>query len=149
MSMSKPVMSLAEKTAHKRNLIRIRLARFGRKHQPIYNIVVMKAKKAQQKVPIEVIGTYNSVPTPQPSFDKSMPVKDISLDFHRAKYWLGRGAEPTDRVAWLFKKAGILPSFWPSSQNITQEILSPVVEDIRETQELPVENIRRRNDKKY
>ena len=41
-------MSVAEKMAYKRNMVKIRLARFGRKHQPIYNIVVMKAKKAQQ-----------------------------------------------------------------------------------------------------
>ena len=40
-------MSVAEKMAYKRNMVKIRLARFG-KHQPIYNIVVMKAKKAQQ-----------------------------------------------------------------------------------------------------
>ncbi|CAK9441955.1 uncharacterized protein LODBEIA_P57810 [Lodderomyces beijingensis] len=144
--MSNPMMSLAEKTAHKRNLLRIRLARFGRKHQPIYNIVVSKAKSAQQKLPIEVIGTYNSIPTPKPGFDKSMPVKDISLDFHRAKYWLGRGAEPTERVAWLFKKAGILPSFWPSTSKLSQEISSPVVEEIREAQESPVEDVRRRGD---
>lgn len=63
----------------------------------------MKAKKAQQKLPIEVIGTYNPVPTPQPSFDNSTPIKDVSLDFHRAKYWLGMGAEPTPKVAWLLK----------------------------------------------
>ena len=40
-----PFMSLAEKTAYKRNLVKIRLARFGRRHQPVYNIVVMPAKK--------------------------------------------------------------------------------------------------------
>ena len=57
--MSSPIMSVAEKMAYKRNMVKIRLARFGRKHQPIYNIVVMKAKKAQQKLPMEVIGTYN------------------------------------------------------------------------------------------
>jgi len=147
--MSNPLMSLAEKTAYKRNLVKIRLARFGRKHQPIFNIVVMKAKKAQQKLPMEVIGTYNPVPTPQPSFDNSAPIKDISLDFHRAKYWLGMGAEPTPKVAWLFKKAGILPNFWPKTSKLSQEINAPVVEDVKETQELPVDVVRRRGDKKF
>lgn len=142
-------MTLAERTAHKRNLVRIRLARFGRKNQPVFNIVVMKAKKAQQKLPLEVIGTYNAVPLPQPLHDKSPPVKDISLDFHRAKYWLGQGAEPTEKVAWLFKKAGILPSFWPATAKLTQQVPSPVVEDVKEVQETPVEPVRPRNDKKY
>lgn len=139
-----PFMSLAEKTAYKRNLVKIRLARFGRRHQPVYNIVVMPAKKAPQKLPLEVIGTYDPIPLPKPSHDNSAPVKEINLDFHRAKYWLGQGAEPTDRVAWLFKKAGLLPSFWPKESKLSQEIIKPVIEDIKETQEVPVERIRRR-----
>lgn len=139
-----PFMSLAEKTAYKRNLVKIRLARFGRRHQPVYNIVVMPAKKAPQKLPLEVIGTYDPIPLPKPNNDKSAPVKEINLDFHRAKYWLGQGAEPTDRVAWLFKKAGLLPSFWPKESKLSQEIIKPVIEDIKETQEVPVERIRRR-----
>ncbi|KAI5960843.1 MRPS16 [Candida pseudojiufengensis] len=146
---SSPLMSLAEKTAHKRNLVKIRLARFGRKHQPVYNIVVMKAKKAQQKLPIEVIGTYNPIATPKPIHDDSIPIKDISLDFHRAKYWLGMGAEPTPKIAWLFKKCGILPNFWPKTSKLSQEINEPVIEDIKEVHETPVENIRRRGDKKF
>ncbi|KAL6451479.1 MRPS16 37S ribosomal protein S16 [Candida maltosa Xu316] len=137
-------MTLAEKTAYKRNLVKIRLARFGRRHQPEFNIVVMPAKKAQQKLPLEVIGTYCPVPVPKPSHDTSTPVKEIQLDFHRTKYWLGQGAEPTERVAWLFKKVGLLPQFWPKTSALSQEITKPVVKDITETEEIPVATIRKR-----
>lgn len=143
--MSSPIMSVAEKTAYKRNMVKIRLARFGRKHQPIYNIVVMKAKKAQQKLPMEVIGTYNPIPVPSSGNDSGLKIKDVSLDLHRTKYWLGMGAVPTPRVTWLLKKVGLLPQFWPKTSALSQHIDKPVVEEIRETQELPVNYVRKRD----
>ncbi|RCK65715.1 37S ribosomal protein S16, mitochondrial [Candida viswanathii] len=142
--MNRELMTLAERTAHKRNLVRIRLARFGRKHQPVYNIVVMRARKAQRKMPIEVIGTYDPIAIPKPQEDKSTPVKEINLDFHRAKYWLGMGAEPTDKVTFLFKKAGLLPAFWPRESKFGTHVTKPVIKDIRETQEVLTETIRKR-----
>lgn len=42
------------------------------------------------------------------------PIKDIQLDFNRSKYWIGVGAQPTDTVARLFRKAGILHPTWPA-----------------------------------
>ncbi|PRT53606.1 37S ribosomal protein S16, mitochondrial [Wickerhamiella sorbophila] len=96
--------------------VRIRLARFGRKHEPVYNIVVSQAKKAPQKLPIEVLGTYNPVAlplSPQAAAAGEIPIKDVRLDFMRSKYWIGVGAQPTPTVARLFKKAGILPPGWP------------------------------------
>lgn len=96
--------------------VRIRLARFGRKFAPVYNIVVHRAKAARDSLPIEVIGTYNPIPAPRTKEQidgGEKPVKDVRLDFHRAKYWLGVGAQPSETVARLFKKAGILPPEWP------------------------------------
>ncbi|CAI5760207.1 unnamed protein product [Candida verbasci] len=144
MSSVKPLLELtkAQRRELKKDTIKIRLARFGRKHQPTYNIVVTNSRKAQQRLPIEVIGTYDSVPVKLPWSEE--PVKDISLDFHRTKYWLGKGAEPTERVAWLLKKVGILPQFWPKESSNTKEIIRPIVEDIKEVQEIPVELTRKR-----
>lgn len=111
------------------------MARFGRKHEPVYNIVVAQAKKAPQKLPIEVLGTYNpiAVPlSPQEAAAGKTPVKDIRLDFMRSKYWIGVGAQPTPTVARLFKKAGILPPGWPGPEKDVptpdRKVLRPLTE---------------------
>jgi len=78
-------------------VVRLRLARFGKKHAPVYNIVVAHARTARKSKPIEVIGTYDPIPKP-PTDDIGKPVKDIRLDTTRAKYWLGVGAQPSDPV---------------------------------------------------
>ncbi|GMM51174.1 mitochondrial 37S ribosomal protein [Starmerella bacillaris] len=109
-----------------KGLIRIRLARFGRRHQPVYNIVVAHHKKANRKLPIEVIGTYNPVAdplTPQQIKDGNLPVKDIRLDFLKATYWLGTGAQPSPTVARLFIKAGLLPPNWTGKEPMPQKVL--------------------------
>ncbi len=101
-------------------VLRIRLARFGTKRAPVYNIVLAQAKSARGKKPIEVLGTYDPIPriplaspgdTPLPAADgvsTSASVatppkryKDIKLDTARTKYWLGVGAQPTEPVAKL------------------------------------------------
>ncbi|CDO53714.1 hypothetical protein DV451_004817 [Geotrichum candidum] len=97
--------------------VRIRLARFGRKFAPVYNIVVARARTGRNNLPIEVIGTYNPIPeplTPEQKAAGQKPIKDIRLDFNRSKYWIGVGAQPTDTVARLFRKAGILHPTWPA-----------------------------------
>ncbi|KAH8588105.1 ribosomal protein S16 domain-containing protein [Bisporella sp. PMI_857] len=79
-------------------VVRIRLARFGRRHAPFYNIVVTQARTARNSKPIEVLGTYDPIPKP-PVDGEGRPWKDIKLDSTRAKYWLGVGAQPSD-TAW-------------------------------------------------
>lgn len=120
--------------------LRIRLARFGRRHQPLYNIVVANARSARDSLPVEVIGTYNPVPvplTPEEQFKGVKPFKHIELDFDRSKYWLGVGAEVSDRVGFLFKRAGLLPENWPKPAKLTQHIPKRVVEDIHTEKEEP------------
>ncbi|KXS16801.1 ribosomal protein S16 [Gonapodya prolifera JEL478] len=84
------------------NLVRIRLARWGVRHNPFYGIVVAEARAPRDGRHIERIGTYNPIP------DEN-GVKHIELDFARAKYWIANGAHPTDRVGWLLTKVGLLP----------------------------------------
>ncbi|ANZ73324.1 BA75_00741T0 [Komagataella pastoris] len=99
--------------------VRIRLARFGRKRQPVYNVVVAKARSARDSQPIEVIGTYNPIApplSPEQKLQGLVPTKDIQLDFQKSKYWLSVGAQPTPTIIRLFKKAGILPTEWPSTR---------------------------------
>lgn len=72
--------------------ISLRLSRGGSKKRPYYRIVVADARSPRDGKFIEKIGTYN------PLLAKD-DAKRVVLDGERAKYWLGVGAQPTDRVA--------------------------------------------------
>ena len=83
--------------------VKIRLARGGAKKRPFYSIVVTNARSPRDGRFIEKVGTYN------PMLARDNPVR-VVIDQERAKYWLGNGAQPTDRVAILFGYAGLLPA---------------------------------------
>lgn len=55
-------------------------------------------RTARNSRPLEVIGTYDPIPKPDPYDDSGRLHKDIKLDTLRAKYWIGVGAQPTDTV---------------------------------------------------
>ena len=111
-------------------VLRIRLARFGTKRRPIYNIVLAQAKSARDKKPIEVLGTYNPIPqtplaspeTPEFLEDGKRFVpkkqKDMQLDVVRTRYWLGVGAQPTESVGKLLKLVSWKVSFLISSKGV-------------------------------
>ncbi|RDA95368.1 hypothetical protein CP533_3545 [Ophiocordyceps camponoti-saundersi (nom. inval.)] len=90
-------------------VVRIRLARFGRRNAPFYNIVVAHARTARNSRPLEVIGTYDPIPRPDPYGPADKLHKDIKLDVPRAQYWVGVGAQPSDTVWRLLSYVGILP----------------------------------------
>ncbi|KAL3471372.1 ribosomal protein S16 domain-containing protein [Aspergillus californicus] len=94
-------------------VVRIRLARFGNKHQPFYNIVVAQARTARDSKPLEVIGTLNPFPQRPTNLSEEEALtarafKDISLDRSRVKYWLGVGAQPSDPVWRILNMAGLM-----------------------------------------
>ncbi len=80
--------------------ISIRLSRGGAKKRPYYRIVVATSRSPRDGKYLEQIGTYN----PLLAKDSDERVK---LDGDRARYWLGVGAQPTDRVARFLDAAGI------------------------------------------
>ncbi|KAL8655985.1 MAG: hypothetical protein Q9226_002823 [Calogaya cf. arnoldii] len=88
-------------------VLKIRLARFGKRNRPFYNIVVAQARTARNSKPLEVLGTYDPIPKPPPS-GEGKPIKDIKLDTSRAKYWLGVGAQPSDPAWRLLSMIGLL-----------------------------------------
>ncbi|KAM0426239.1 hypothetical protein ACHAPT_008590 [Fusarium lateritium] len=90
-------------------VVKIRLARFGRRNQPFYNIVIAQARTARNSRPLEVIGTYDPIPKPDPYDNSGKLHKDIRLDTQRARYWIGVGAQPTDTAWRLLSMVGILP----------------------------------------
>ncbi len=80
--------------------VSIRLSRGGSKKRPYYRIVVADARAPRDGQFIEKIGTYN------PLLAKD-DEKRIVLDTERATYWLGVGAQPTDRVARFLDVKGV------------------------------------------
>ncbi|KAL9634630.1 MAG: hypothetical protein Q9164_003976 [Protoblastenia rupestris] len=88
-------------------VLKIRLARFGKRNEPFYNIVVAQARTARNSKPLEVLGTYDPIPKPAP-LGEGKPFKDIRLDSARAKYWLGVGAQPSDPARRLLSMIGLL-----------------------------------------
>src|SRR5688500_5931036 len=80
--------------------VAIRLSRGGSKKRPYYRIVVSNSRSPRDGKYLEQIGTYN----PLLAKDDAARVK---LDEDRARYWLGVGAQATDRVARFLDAAGI------------------------------------------
>jgi small subunit ribosomal protein S16 len=80
--------------------ISIRLSRGGAKKRPYYRIVVANSRSPRDGKYLEQIGTYN------PVLAKDSPER-VKLNEDRARYWLGVGAQPTDRVARFLDAAGI------------------------------------------
>src|SRR6478672_12901508 len=80
--------------------ISLRLSRGGAKKRPYYRIVAADSRSARDGKYLEQIGTYN----PLLAKDDANRVK---LTEDRARYWLGVGAQPSDRVARMLDKAGI------------------------------------------
>ncbi len=79
--------------------ISIRLSRGGAKKRPYYRIVVANSRSPRDGKYLEQIGTYN------PLLAKDSPER-VKLNDERARYWLGVGAQPTDRVARFLDAAG-------------------------------------------
>ncbi|KAJ3364721.1 hypothetical protein GGF31_008932 [Allomyces arbusculus] len=83
-------------------VVRIRLARIGGRNNPLYRVVVANAKTRRDGKPLEAVGMYNPVPTPEGN-------KHLDLAAPRVKYWLSVGAQPTPPVKKLLVKAGLVP----------------------------------------
>lgn len=79
-------------------MVRIRLRREGRKKNPMYRIVVAESTSPREGRFIEIIGTY------QPRKTEG----GVELKQDRANYWLDVGAQPSDTVRSLLRRAGIL-----------------------------------------
>jgi len=79
-------------------MVKIRLRRMGAKKAPFYRVVVADSRFARDGRFIEEIGYYD--PTREPSV--------VKIDAEKAKQWLDNGAQPTDTVREILKKAAVL-----------------------------------------
>lgn len=79
--------------------VAIRLRRMGAKKRPFYRVVVADTRSPRDGRFVEEIGYYD--PLKKPS--------QVKIDRERALYWLKAGAQPTETVSTLLKRAGIAP----------------------------------------
>ena len=78
-------------------MVKIRLRRMGAKKAPFYRIVVADSRYPRDGRFIEEIGFYN--PTVDPA--------ELKVDVDRAQAWIKTGAQPTETVRTMLKKAGV------------------------------------------
>ena len=78
--------------------VKIRLTRMGKKKNPFYRIVVADERSRRDGAPIEEIGYYDPMTNPA----------TVKIDAEKATKWINNGAQPTDTVRSLLKKAEIL-----------------------------------------
>lgn len=76
--------------------VRIRMKKFGRTHRPFYRVCVMDSRNKRDGRAIEEVGHYDTS-----VHDKS---QRVNLNLERIDYWIGVGAQPSDKVAALIKK---------------------------------------------
>ncbi|MCL6637300.1 MAG: 30S ribosomal protein S16 [Alicyclobacillus sp.] len=81
--------------------VKIRLKRMGAKKAPFYRVVVAESRSPRDGRFIEEIGTYNPLTDPAA----------VNINAERALDWLMKGAQPSDTVRYLFRKAGIMKQF--------------------------------------
>ena len=81
--------------------MKIRLARGGSKKRPFYSIVAADSRMPRDGRFIEKLGTYNPL-LPKDSEER------VKMNMERIEYWLGQGAQPTDRIARMLEAAGKL-----------------------------------------
>lgn len=86
--------------------VRIRLKRMGAHKRPFYRVVVADSRSPRDGRFIEEIGTYN--PLTQPA--------QVEIDEEKALKWMLNGAQPSDTVRSLLRKAGVLQKFHEAKQ---------------------------------
>lgn len=78
-------------------MVVIRLSRGGAKKRPFYRIVVADQRKPRDGRFIEKLGFYNPIATGQE--------EKLRIELERVNYWIGQGAQPSERVQHLIKDA--------------------------------------------
>lgn len=76
--------------------MKIRLTRMGSKKRPFYRIVALDSATRRDGRALEYLGYYNPMVDPA----------EIKVDMEKVKQWTDRGAQPSDTVKSLLKKAG-------------------------------------------
>ena len=86
-------------------MLKIRLARVGKKKQPTYRVVVADSRAPRDGKYVEIVGSYN--PRTEPD--------EFVINEDKVRDWLAKGAQPTMRMQKLLAKQGLMaaPTFPP------------------------------------
>ena len=84
-------------------MLRIRLRRVGKKKRPAYRIVVADSRSPRDGAFIENLGVYDPLTDPA----------TVRIDEEKARTWIQQGAQPSETVAKLLARQGLLPSKTP------------------------------------
>lgn len=87
-------------------MLKIRLARIGRKKQPFFRIVVKEARSKREGMYTDIIGWYD--PTKQPH--------KIQIDMEKYQYWIKNGAQPTEAVERMVLSKEDKEKKWPAKK---------------------------------
>jgi small subunit ribosomal protein S16 len=79
-------------------MLKIKLRRMGAPKRPSYRMVIADSRSARGGAFIEIIGQYDPMTNPE----------TIKVEAEKAKGWIAKGAQPTDTVSRLLKKAGVI-----------------------------------------
>ena len=106
-------------------MVKIRLRRVGRKNAPFYRILIADSQSPRDGKFIEIIGQY----APRQNNEGSLQVDEA-----RANHWLNLGAQPTDTVRSLLRRAGVLKRRHEQRLGIERTVVAiPVSEKSDET----------------
>jgi small subunit ribosomal protein S16 len=101
-------------------MVKIRLRRVGRKNAPFYRILIADSQSPRDGKFIEIIGQY----APRQNNEGSLQVDEA-----RANHWLNLGAQPTDTVRSLLRRAGVLRRRHEQRLGIERKVVAiPVTE---------------------
>ena len=75
-------------------MVRIRLARMGRKRRPFYRVVAADSRAPRDGKFIEILGTYNPMTDPM----------ELKFNMERIQHWIDHGAKPSDTVLRLIER---------------------------------------------
>lgn len=96
-------------------MVKLRLKRFGKKHQPSYRIIAIDSRARREGRPLEELGYYNP------------RTKETVLETAGLLKWLRCGAQPTDTVDSLLRKAGIYEMLKAGEGGVVAAIRIPAI----------------------
>jgi len=111
--------------------VKIRLRRMGSRNAAFYRVIVQDSRRAPTGRFIETLGWY----------DPKQEGNNFSLNLDRVDYWLGTGAQPSDTVASLIKKARTLPVEQAVAGEVTEEEVPVAAVEAEEAAEETVEEV--------
>jgi small subunit ribosomal protein S16 len=98
-------------------MVKLRLKRMGTIDKPFYRIVAVDSRKKRDGKYLECVGYYDP---------KTNPLT-LKVEADRALYWLGVGAQPSDTVRSLLRKAGLLEK-WHNLRYVNKSSIEPDTE---------------------